>query len=133
MPAAYRRGMDEPNGTTAELRIVGAEGPGGLELRTSGLAPHGLPELRITSLPPYLGQGWARVLAAAARHLAGRAGGPGAAVPEEILLDHGVVLGLAPAGGEPGVLALRPPRGHEGPADGWRRDVLVRLFPAASV
>lgn len=133
MPAAYRRSMDEGNGASAELRIVGAERPGGLELRTSGLAARGLPELRVTALPPYLGQGWARVLADVARRLAGAPFGPGTAPPDEVVLDHGVALGLVADADEPGVLAVRPPDGHEGSPEAWRRDVLVRLFPAASV
>ncbi|MFD0540826.1 hypothetical protein ACFQY7_50460 [Actinomadura luteofluorescens] len=74
---------------TSEIRVVGAEGPDGLTLRTRGLAARGLPELRADGLPPYLGQGWARVLAALARRLAATG-----EIPEE--LAPGVEIRLAP-------------------------------------
>ncbi|NDU71599.1 hypothetical protein GWI34_03015 [Actinomadura sp. DSM 109109] len=105
---------------TSEIRVVGAEGPDGLSLRTSGLAALGLPELRADGLPPYLGQGWARVLAALARSLAATG-----EIPDEIV--PGVEIRLTPAAG--GTLAPGPPPGRD--LAGWRRDVLLRLFPEA--
>ncbi|TDE30674.1 hypothetical protein [Actinomadura sp. 6K520] len=107
---------------TSEVRIIGSEGPGGLTLRTSGLSAGDLPELCVPGLPPYLGQGWARVLAALAKRLAASAG-----VPASITLGADVEISLTPAGD--GVLAPGPPPGHD--ADGWHRDVLLRLFPEA--
>lgn len=106
----------------SEVRIVGAEGPDGLTLRTSGLAAGGLPELRVEGLPPYLGQGWARVLAAVAQRLA--AAGE---VPAAVTLGTGVEISLTPAGD--GVLTPVPPPGQDG--GDWHRDVLLRLFPEA--
>ncbi|WP_019629545.1 hypothetical protein [Actinomadura atramentaria] len=112
-----------------EVRVVGAERSGGLELRTAGLAARGLPEVRVTGLPPYLGQGWARVLGAVAARLA--AAGP--VLPVLVDLDGGVVLRLVPE--KEGTLAVAPPPPPDGPAaagvEAWRRDVLTRLFPEA--
>ncbi|MEU8305691.1 hypothetical protein AB0C84_19220 [Actinomadura sp. NPDC048955] len=105
---------------TSEIRVVGAEGPDGLTLRTRGLAARGLPELRADGLPPYLGQGWARVLAALARRLAATG-----EIPEE--LAPGVEIRLAPA--DDGTLAPVPPSGRD--LAEWRRDVLLRMFPEA--
>ncbi|WP_141578078.1 hypothetical protein [Actinomadura sp. WMMA1423] len=105
---------------TSEIRVVGAEGPEGLSLRTSGLSARGLPELRADGLPPYLGQGWARVLAALAQRLAATG-----QVPDE--LAPGVGIRLAPA--EDGALTIAPPPGRD--LGEWRRDVLLRLFPEA--
>ncbi|GAA0569362.1 hypothetical protein ACN3XK_12485 [Actinomadura welshii] len=107
---------------TSEVRIIGSEGPDGLTLRTSGLSAGNLPELRVAGLPPYLGQGWARVLAALARRLA--ASGQ---VPARITLGADVEISLTPA--DDGALAPGPPPGDD--ADGWHRDVLLRLFPEA--
>lgn len=104
---------------TSEVRIVGVEGPDGLTLRTSGLSAKGLPEIRAAGLPPYLGQGWARVLAALARRLAETGEIPGGIADVEIC--------LTPA--EDGTLTPVPPPGRE-PGE-WRRDVLLRLFPEA--
>ncbi|HEY8479962.1 MAG TPA: hypothetical protein VIL71_09050 [Spirillospora sp.] len=106
---------------TAEVRIVGAEGPDGLTLRTSGLSAGGLPELRAEGLPPYLGQGWARVLAALAQRVA--ASGE---VPASITLGADVEIRLTLA--DDGVLIPGPPPGH---GEGWHRDVVLRLFPEA--
>jgi hypothetical protein len=105
---------------TSEIRVVGAEGPEGLSLRTSGLSARGLPELRADGLPPYLGQGWARVLAALAQRLAATG-----EVPDE--LAPGVGIRLTPA--EDGTLEPVPPPGRD--LAEWRRDVLIRLFPEA--
>ncbi|MEU8122674.1 hypothetical protein AB0C21_28525 [Spirillospora sp. NPDC049024] len=105
---------------TSEIRVVGAEGPEGLSLRTSGLSARGLPELRADGLPPYLGQGWARVLAALAQRLAATG-----EVPDE--LAPGVEIRLVPA--EDGTLEPVPPQGRD--LGEWRRDVLIRLFPEA--
>lgn len=105
---------------TSEIRVVGAEGPDGLTLRTSGLSARGLPELRADGLPPYLGQGWARVLGALARRLAATG-----EIPDE--LAPGVEIRLAPADG--GALAPVPPPGRD--VAEWRRDVLLRMFPEA--
>ncbi|TDC60414.1 hypothetical protein E1200_30495 [Actinomadura sp. GC306] len=107
---------------SSEVRIIGSEGPDGLTLRTSGLAAGDLPELCVAGLPPYLGQGWARVLAALARRLAASA-----QVPERVTLGAEVEISLTPAGD--GVLTPGPPPGHA--AEGWHRDVLLRLFPEA--
>jgi hypothetical protein len=93
-----------------EIRIVGAERPDGLELRTRGLAGHGSPELRISGLAPYLGQGWARVLAALAGRLAAREGTGGGA-PEALDLGQGVTVGLVADGDD---LVPVPPRGFAG-------------------
>ncbi|WP_157430502.1 hypothetical protein [Actinomadura macra] len=109
-------------GITGEVRILGAEGPGGLILRTGGLSARGLPELRADGLPPYLGQGWARVLAALAERLA--AAGE---IPGELVLAPDVVIRLTPAAD--GTLTPGPPPGRD--VGEWRRDVLVRLFPEA--
>ncbi|WP_018655726.1 hypothetical protein [Actinomadura flavalba] len=107
-----------------EVRIVGAERPGGLELRTRGLAERGLPEVRTTGLPPYLGQGWARVLGAVAQRLAAQ----GPVLPVALDLGEGVTVRLVPE--KEGTLAVVPP--EPVPADAWRRDVLARLFPDAA-
>ncbi|QXJ24514.1 hypothetical protein AGRA3207_005850 [Actinomadura graeca] len=107
---------------TGEVRIMGAEGPGGLTLRTAGLSARGLPELRAAGLPPYLGQGWARVLAA----LAGRLAASGE-VPDEVVLTPDVTVRLTP--GADGTLVPGPPPGRD--EDEWRHDVVVRLFPEA--
>ncbi|MEV4000855.1 hypothetical protein [Actinomadura sp. NPDC049753] len=105
---------------TSEIRVVGAEGPDGLTLRTSGLAARGLPELRAGGLPPYLGQGWARVLAALAQRLAATG-----EIPDE--LAPGVEIRLTPA--DDGTLAPVPPPGRD--LAEWRRDILLRMFPEA--
>ncbi|WP_131738539.1 hypothetical protein [Actinomadura roseirufa] len=107
---------------TSEIRIVGAERPDGLVLRTDGLAARGLPELRAGGLPPYLGQGWARVLGALARRLAAAA-----EVPAELDLAPGVTVRLERSA--EGALVPVPPPGRD--LDEWRRDVLLRLFPEA--
>lgn len=107
---------------TSEVRVVGSEGPDGLTLRTAGLSARGLPELRVSGLPPYLGQGWARVLAALARRLAAAA-----EIPGRVMLGPGVEICLTPA--DDGALTPVPPPGHD--PDEWRRDVLLRLFPEA--
>lgn len=107
---------------TSEVRVAGSEGPDGLTLRTSGLSAGGLPELRVEGLPPYLGQGWARVLAALAQRLA--ASGE---IPASVVLGPGVEISLTLAGD--GALVAVPPPGSD-PGD-WRRDVLLRLFPEA--
>ncbi|MFC6878371.1 MULTISPECIES: hypothetical protein [Actinomadura] len=121
-----------------EIRIVGAEGSDGLELRTQGLEALGLPELRVTGLPPYLGQGWARVLAA----IAGRLAADPAERPD-LVLPPDVAVHLV-ENGDGTLTPVRPPSedghgdgdGHEdgrgnGDEGDWRRDVLLRLFPAA--
>ncbi|WP_433467445.1 hypothetical protein [Spirillospora sp. CA-128828] len=108
---------------TSEVRIVGAEGPDGLTLRTSGLSARGLPELRASGLPPYLGQGWARVLAELARRLAATGEIPGGEIAP------GVEIRLTPA--DDGTLAPVPPPGRD--LAEWRRDVLLRLFPEARI
>ena len=122
---------DVTNG--AEIRVVGAERPEGLELRTLGLAAHGVPELRISGLAPYLGQGWARVLAELARLLAVRA-----AVGED--LHRGGVLETVDLGtGTDVEVVLRPDGGdlvpvspsHSMTEEEWRRDVVLSLFPSA--
>ena len=105
---------------TSEIRVVGAERPDGLTLRTSGLSARGLPELRADGLPPYLGQGWARVLAALAQRLAATGEMPDEPAP-------GVEIRLTPAEG--GTLAPVPPPGRD--LAEWRRDVLLRMFPEA--
>lgn len=115
-----------------EIRIVGAEGSDGLELRTQGLDALGLPELRVTGLPPYLGQGWARVLAAVARQLAADP-----AARPDLVLPPDVAVHLV-ENGDGTLTPVRPPT-EDGPGGGhgdadegdWRRDVLLRLFPAA--
>jgi hypothetical protein len=125
--------MTERGAAGAEIRISGAERPDGLELRTSGLAARGVPELRISGLPPYLGQGWARVLAALARRLAAVRGD----VPAEVDLtpeDAGgraapvVTVGLEADRGD---LVPVPPRGFTGRTQDWRREILLVLFPSA--
>ncbi|TDD68564.1 hypothetical protein E1293_36820 [Actinomadura darangshiensis] len=105
---------------TSEVRVVGAEGPDGLTLRTLGLAARDLPELRADGVPPYLGQGWARVLAELAKRLAAAGG-----IPDEPL--PGIEIRLTPAGD--GTLAPVPPDDRDLAA--WRRDVVLRLFPEA--
>lgn len=109
---------------TSEVRISGSEGPDGLTLRTSGLSAGGLPELRVEGLPPYLGQGWARVLAALAQRVAASGG-----VPGSVVLGPEVEISLTLA--DDGVLVPGPPPGRD--PGGWHRDVLVRLFPEARV
>ncbi|WP_030172851.1 hypothetical protein [Spirillospora albida] len=109
----------------SEVRIIGAESANGLELKTVGLAARGLPEVRMANLPPYLGDGWARVLGQVVLRLAASP-----TPPETIELAPGVEVGLAEAG--EGHLTPVPPPGHEGALEDWRRDVLVRLFPEAS-
>lgn len=114
-----------------EVRIVGTERPGGLELRTDGLAAAGLPEVRAAGLPPYLGQGWARVLGEVARRVAGA--GPvlpvvvdlGAGVTVRLVLEKEGTVAVAPVDGGPDA-----PRVD---LDGWRREVVHRLFPDATV
>ncbi|MFC9972621.1 hypothetical protein ACFVH6_17210 [Spirillospora sp. NPDC127200] len=118
--------MSGEKSTRAEVRIVGAERPGGLELRTLGLAERGLPELRATGLPPYLGQGWAQVLGLVAQRMAAS----GLNGPAELDLGGGASVLLA---ADKGGLAVLPPAGHGGAVNEWRRDLLVRLFPEASV
>ncbi|MFD0683288.1 hypothetical protein [Actinomadura fibrosa] len=107
----------------SEVRITGSEAPDGLTLRTSGLAARGLPELRAAGLPPYLGQGWARVLGLLAQRLAAADRGV-----QEIDLTPDVTVRLVPAGA--GWLEPAPPPGED--AAVWRRDVLLRLFPEAN-
>ncbi|WP_242901033.1 hypothetical protein [Actinomadura terrae] len=107
-----------------EVRVTGADGPDGLTLRTAGLTAGGLPELRVDGLPPYLGQGWARVLAAVAERLA--ASGD---VPSELVIGPDVVICLT--SGADGTLVPGPPPGRD--LDEWRRDVVLRLFPEARV
>ncbi|WP_433149101.1 hypothetical protein ACQPZ8_10155 [Actinomadura nitritigenes] len=114
--------MEKPDA----VRIVGTERPDGLALRTAGLGERGLPELRADGLPPYLGQGWARVLGEAARVLAAAGGRPA-----ELALAPDVTVRLRPE--EDGAVTLLPPAGHEGGLDEWRRDVVLRMFPAARV
>src|SRR5262245_52482568 len=122
---AYGRYMGGREAAGVEIRIVGAERPDGLELRTRGLAAHGSPELRVSGLAPYLGQGWARVLAALASRLAAEAG---TGVPAELDLSPEVTVGLARDGDD---LAPVPPHDFTGRPDDWRRDVLLTLFPSA--
>ncbi|MEW2352593.1 hypothetical protein [Spirillospora sp. NPDC029432] len=117
--------MGERGGTGAEIRIIGAELADGLELRTRGLAARGRPELRVSGLPPYLGQGWARVLGLLAQRLA--ALDPAAPVPAELDLAPEVTIAL-PA--EDGDLVPAPPASRA-PAPDWHRDVLLALFPSA--
>jgi hypothetical protein len=107
---------------TSEVRIVGAGGPDGLILRTIGLAACDLPELRAEGLPPYLGDGWARVLGAVARRLAATGEPPAELAP-------GVEIGYAAAAD--GALVPVPPPGRD--LAEWRRDVVLRLFPEARV
>ncbi|MFB4312764.1 hypothetical protein [Actinomadura sp. 21ATH] len=114
--------MGEHGGTGAEIRIIGAELADGLELRTRGLAARGRPELRVSGLPPYLGQGWARVLGLLAQRLA--ALDPAAPVPAELALGSGVTIVLDAEDGE---LVPAPPVA----APDWHRDVLLALFPSA--
>ncbi len=116
--------MGERDGRGAEIRIIGAELADGLELRTRGLAARGRPELRVSGLPPYLGQGWARVMAVLAQRLAVLDG----ALPAELDLAPDVTVGLADDDGE---LLPVPPPGFSGSLAGWRRDVLLALFPSA--
>jgi hypothetical protein len=106
------------------VRIVGSERPDGLALRTSGLIEHGLPELSAEGLPPYLGQGWARVLGEAARVFAASRD-----FPMELALAPDVTARLRPD--DRGSIMLLPPAGHEGGLDAWRRDVVLRMFPEA--
>lgn len=116
--------MDERAGTLGEVRVVGAERPDGLELRTRGLASRGLPELRVRGLAPYLGQGWARILAA----LAGRVAASGGPPSGDVELAPDVAFSLAP---DEGHLVPGPPDGFTGRVDEWRREVVFRLFPSA--
>ncbi|MQY03708.1 hypothetical protein [Actinomadura macrotermitis] len=116
--------MSEESGVRGEVRIVGAERPDGLELRTLGLAERGLPELRATGLPPYLGQGWARVLGAVAQRMAAT----GLNGPAEVEVADGVAVLLAAAKGG---LAVLPPAGQGGDVQRWRRELVERLFPEA--
>ncbi|XVQ12704.1 hypothetical protein ACQP1W_09150 [Spirillospora sp. CA-255316] len=111
-----------------EIRIVGAERPDGLELRTRGLAAHGSPELRISGLAPYLGQGWARVLGTLAGRLASGDAAGGGGAPEALDLGSGVTVGLVAEGDD---LVPVPPRGFSGRDEEWRREVLLALFPSA--
>jgi hypothetical protein len=124
--------MDERDAAGTEIRIVGTERPDGLELRTRGLAARGTPELRVSGLPPYLGQGWARVLAALVRSLAGVPGDlPGeiALTPEgESGSGTAAIVGLDRQGDD---LVVVPPRGFTGRAEDWRRKILLDLFPSA--
>ncbi|WP_344272846.1 hypothetical protein [Actinomadura napierensis] len=106
------------------VRIVGTERPDGLALRTAGLIEHGLPELSAEGLPPYLGQGWARVLGEAARVFAASRD-----YPMELTLPPDVLVRLWPD--QHGGIMLLPPADHVGGLDEWRRDVLLRMFPAA--
>jgi hypothetical protein len=108
------------------VRIVGTERPDGLALRTAGLIEHGLPELSAEGLPPYLGQGWARVLGEAARVFAASRD-----YPMALTLAPGVTVRLSPD--DNGAIMLLPPAGHEGGLDEWRRDVVLRMFPEARV
>lgn len=105
---------------TSEVRIVGAAGPDGLTLRTIGLSARGLPELRAEALPPYLGDGWARVLGVLARRLAATGEPPAEIAP-------GIEIEFTAAAD--GALLPVPPRGRD--LAEWRRDVLLRLFPEA--
>ncbi|MFC4905696.1 hypothetical protein [Actinomadura gamaensis] len=111
--------------TRGEVRIVGAERPGGLELRTAGLAARGLPELRVTGLAWYLGSGWSRVLGELARRIA--AAGP--AHPATFELGDGVTVNLVPDGD---FLAPHPPPGVTAGVADWRREIVESLFPSAS-
>ena len=113
---------------TSEVRIAGSEGRDGLTLRTSGLSSRGLPELRVEGLAPYLGQGWARVLAALAQRVAASA-----EVPSHVTLAPDVEICLTFA--EDGTLTPVPPPGGRAPRTpgDWHRDVLLRLFPEARV
>lgn len=106
---------------TSEVRIVGAERPDGLTLRTIGLSARGLPEVRVEALPPYLGDGWARVLGTLARRLAATGEPPGELAP-------GVEVRFTTAAD--GALIPVPPPGRDA---GWHRDVLIRLFPEARI
>ncbi|MEV5568573.1 hypothetical protein AB0L06_00870 [Spirillospora sp. NPDC052269] len=121
----------EQQRTRGEVRIVGAERPGGLELRTAGLAARGLAELRVTGLAWYLGSGWSQVLGELARRIA--AAGPGH--PTTFDLPAGgaeggdVTINLVPDGD---FLAPHPPPGVSLSVADWRRDVVGRLFPSAS-
>jgi hypothetical protein len=108
------------------VRIVGTERPDGLALRTAGLIEHGLPELSAEGLPPYLGQGWARVLGEAARVFAASRD-----YPMALTLAPDVTVRLSPD--DNGAIMLLPPAGHEGGLDEWRRDVVLRMFPEARV
>ncbi|GLZ07058.1 hypothetical protein Acsp03_45240 [Actinomadura sp. NBRC 104412] len=131
--------MDGRDAAGAEIRIVGTERPEGLELRTRGLAARGRPELRVSGLPPYLGQGWARVLAALAGRLARvPAGGP--SEPSESHEPYEMELTPEGEGGTPVLIGLKadrgdlvavPPGGFTGRVEDWRREVLLALFPSA--
>ncbi|GLZ09898.1 hypothetical protein Acsp04_01340 [Actinomadura sp. NBRC 104425] len=116
--------MDERAVTSGEVRVVGAEHPDGLELRTCGLALRRLPELRAAGLPPYLGQGWARILAALAARVAAAGGPP----PGDVQLAPNVAFRLTSDGDH---LVPGPPGGFTGAVDQWRREVVYRLFPSA--
>lgn len=113
--------------TQGEVRIVGAERPGGLELRTAGLAGRGLPELRVTGLAWYLGRGWSRILGELALRIA--AAGPGHPTTFELGEDAAVTVNLVPDGD---FLAPHPPPGVSRSVSDWRRDVVERLYPKAS-
>ncbi|MBO2458577.1 hypothetical protein [Actinomadura violacea] len=108
------------------VRIVGTERPDGLALRTAGLNEHGLPELSADGLPPYLGQGWARVLGEAARVFAATHD-----YPMELTLVPDVTVRLWPD--QNGGIMLLPPEDYVGGLDAWRRHVVLRLFPEARV
>ncbi|MFC5185436.1 hypothetical protein [Actinomadura harenae] len=117
----------EQQRTRGEVRIVGAERPGGLELRTAGLAARGMTELRVTGLAWYLGSGWSQVLGELVRRIA--AAGPGHPTTFDLGEEGDVTINLVPDGD---FLAPHPPPGVSLSVADWRRDVVDRLFPTAS-
>ncbi|SEG42649.1 hypothetical protein SAMN04489712_105151 [Thermomonospora echinospora] len=132
--------MGAQRGAAGEITIAGRETPAGLTLVTRGLAARGLPEITVTGLPPYLGRGWARLLAALAFRLAAHAGD----VPDRIALTPDdlrtalgepvsagcsqITVGLARHGD---LLTPAPPPDYTGPRERWHTDLVTEVFPAA--
>jgi hypothetical protein len=132
--------MGAQRGAAGEVTIAGRETADGLTLVTRGLSARGLPEIAVTGLPPYLGRGWARLLAALAFRLAARAGD----VPERVTLTPDdlraalgepvsagwsqITIGLARDGD---LLTPEPPPDCTGPRERWHADLVTAIFPAA--
>jgi hypothetical protein len=135
------------------VRVMGSAERSGLLMTTRGLSRLGLPELRTTGLPPYLGLAWARVLTVVAfrllqdlwQDLDRDAGLRSREISEEFTIEpYDLALALSQDPRDSYEVAARlrfgdehltllPPRDYDGPVARWFREATILLFPTARI